>query len=94
MGTFADFNAGLRDGVADEADQAAAWQLADQEAAILQHRLQTQPIPQLFTEDGESVLCWECANPIPLERLAVHPQAAFCVPCLEQIEKRQKQEAR
>lgn len=88
--SFAELNADLRDGVADEGDKASAWQLADIDAALRQHREATKPPPQWVGDDG-TVLCLECGLPIPLERLERHPDSAWCVPCLSEIEHRKKQ---
>lgn len=91
---FARLAAELRGDVLDEADQAARLQLLEVERGLLELRRESRPGPQLFDADGKTVLCWECEAPIEPERLAIQPGAGFCVPCLEAIERRRRQEAR
>lgn len=74
----------------DEADTAATLQLLENEYQLMAQRQQARPGPQLFGPDGVTVLCWECEQPIPPERLEKHPQSTFCVPCLEIIELRKR----
>lgn len=43
--------------------------------------------PFLYAGDGTTRLCWECQDAIPAERLAVRPNAAFCVECQTVLER-------
>lgn len=90
---YARLSAELRGEVGDEADQASRLQQLEVEARLMEQARRAAPGPQLFAEDAKTVLCWECQAPIPPERLAVLPDAAFCVGCLEIIERQQRREA-
>ena len=76
--------------VLDEGDKAARHNAQDVEIALARQREQARPGPQLTEPKTGAVLCWECEKPIPPDRLERHPRSTFCVPCLEQIELRQK----
>ena len=39
-------------------------------------------------DDGQYGICSECEDPIPEARLKVIPFAAYCIDCLEAIEKK------
>lgn len=76
--------------VRDTGDESARHAAQDVEIALEQRRRRALPVPQLTDAQTGAVLCWECEKPIPPERLATQPLAAFCVGCLEAIERRRK----
>jgi phage/conjugal plasmid C-4 type zinc finger TraR family protein len=73
----------------DVFDRAQQRQAEDTEQALREHRdkVVNKPGPQLYDEEGR-VICWECQEPIPDARLEAHPESAFCVECLADIERR------
>lgn len=71
--------------------ESAARQVENEQAVALAAQLAApDPYagPQLFDPETNAVLCWECEEPIPVERLAAKPTAAFCAPCQTRLEKR------
>jgi RNA polymerase-binding transcription factor DksA len=86
--SFAEFNASLHGDVEDDADRASIRQFIDIETA-LQARQAIAPVAQLIV--GGVVVCKGCEKPIPPERLQRHPDSACCVPCLSEIETKEKQ---
>ena len=88
--SFAGFNRELLTGPEDTADQSARHQQVENEAVLRNHRLKTKPEPQAIDADGVVWCKGDCGLPVPKERLAMQPAAAYCVECLEFIEKRDK----
>jgi RNA polymerase-binding transcription factor DksA len=74
----------------DDIDRAQERQLVETTRALKARVGRSQPSPQLICADSGAVLCWECNEPIPAERLAREPKAGFCVVCQSAIEQRRK----
>jgi RNA polymerase-binding transcription factor DksA len=80
---IADWAAGRNDATPmDDIDRAQERQLVETERA-LQSRAATPQAThtQLICAESGQVLCWQCLEPIPAERLLREPKAGFCVPC-------------
>lgn len=43
-----------------------------------------------LTTGGKYGICRNCGKPIPAERLAIIPEAQYCVPCKTKIERRSR----
>lgn len=76
--------------VLDEGDLAASHAAQEAAIALAARRRGAAPEAQMTDPETGAVLCRECGRPVPPGRLAVLPMAAFCVPCLELIELRQR----
>lgn len=75
---------------ADPLDSATARAEDDRENALAELLAEPDTYagpPFLFATDGTTRLCWECQDAIPAERLAVRPNAAFCVACQTELER-------
>ena len=76
--------------VMDDGDSSAFHSMQEVEIALERQRQYAKPETQLIDADTGKVLCWKCEKPIPMDRMEKHPQAAFCVLCLDIIEQRRK----
>jgi len=52
--------------------------------------LRRRQVVQALTaiDEGEYGICRKCEEPIDLARLRARPETPFCVPCMEQLERR------
>ena len=71
----------------DNVDRAKQSELRQRQAAVDAARTPSDNGEQLIV-DG-AVLCIDCREPIPEERLAAFPQAVRCVECKEYYEHEQ-----
>jgi RNA polymerase-binding transcription factor DksA len=76
----------------DDVERAQLRQLVDTDLALREHQGRDSAGPQLIDAQTGAVICWQCNEPIPAERLAVQPEARLCVDC--QTEQEQRASAR